>query len=349
MGEEHPAIALLREFLDIPSPPGREEKTASLVRGKLDILGLAHETDAAGNVLVRLPGRKPDAGTVIYAAHMDEIGMVVTRVEPDGTLRVDRSGGLYPWKLGEGPVDILGDFEILPGILSMGSIHTRRVRDRVITWDHAWIITGLSPERLEEAGVRCGSSAVPARAVRGPVFLGEGEDPLVGAWTFDDRIDVINLLLLLERLKKAEVRPVRPTVVAFTVHEEAGCHGAKVLAHREKPELFVALDGCPVLPELDLELDGRPGIWSKDALTHFDQEVVLAFRRAAREVGTMMMPAVYDGAASDASHVYACGGAPRVATVGHIRDNSHGFEVARLSSIENILRVVVRFVETWDG
>jgi len=114
-------------------------------------------------------------------------------------------------------------------------------------------------------------------------------------------------------------------------------------------ELLVAVDGVPLLPELDLALDGKPGIWSKDALTHFDQEVIRAFRKAAREVGTELAIGVFDGAASDASAAHASGAVARVATVGHIRDNSHGFEVARLSSIDNILEVMVRFVKTWDG
>jgi putative aminopeptidase FrvX len=232
----------------------------------------------------------------------------------------------------------------------MGSIHSKKARTRDgITWDDCFILTGLSPATLAEAGVRCGTSAVPARETRGPLVFGEGEDPLVGCWTFDDRIDVVNLIRLLKILKDDAIVPVRPLIVAFTVHEEAGCHGAKVLAHREKPELFVAVDGCPVLPELDLELDGKPGIWSKDAVTHYDQRVVRAFLQAAREAGCEMVPAVFDGAASDASAVYSTGGASRVATVGHIRDNSHGFEVARLSSIDNVLKVMARFAGTWDG
>jgi putative aminopeptidase FrvX len=347
MLKDHPTLVMFEEFLDIPSPPGREERFAAKVCEKVEGLGYEPETDPAGNVMVRLAGRNPDLGTVVYAAHMDEIGMVVTRVCEDGSLRVDKSGGLYLWKIGECPVDVLGDEEVLPGVLSMGSIHARRVQDQAPQWKDVKIVTGMTPERLARAGIRAGSSAVPSRQVRGPVILGEGDDPLVGAWTFDDRIDVVNLLRMLEELKTRGTGPARPTVLAFTVHEEAGCHGAKFLANRIKPELFVAVDGCPVLPELDLALDGRPGIWSRDALTHFDQAVVKAFLGAAREAGTEMMPAVYDGAASDASAVYAAGGAPRVATVGHIRDNSHGFEIARLSSIENVRHTLVQFVETW--
>ena len=348
MFEDHPTIALFRKSLEIPSPPGREERFADFVRREVEKIGYTHETDPAGNVLVRLEGEKEGAGLVVYSAHMDEIGMVVTRVHEDGTLRVDKSGGLYPWKIGEAPVEILGDREIIPGLLSMGSIHARRVADRkTVEWKDVRVITGLSCERLSAAGVRSGSSVVLSCDFRGPVFLGEGDDPLVAAWTFDDRIDVVNLLRILEELKAGGTRPVRRSVFAFTVQEENGCHGAKYVSRRLEPELFVAVDGCPVLEELDLSLDGRPGIWSKDAVTHFDQEVVRAFIRCAEEVGTEIVPAVFDGAASDASMAYSTGAVARAVTVGHIRDNSHGFEVARLSSIENARKVLLRFAETW--
>ncbi len=59
---------------------------AALVQQKLAEIGYAYETDAAGNVLVRLNGRDPSAPLCVFASHMDEIGFVVTRIEADGRL-----------------------------------------------------------------------------------------------------------------------------------------------------------------------------------------------------------------------------------------------------------------------
>ena len=200
------------------------------------------------------------------------------------------------------------------------------------------------PEGLAQAGVRVGSSAVPAAEGRGPVVLDGAEDPLVAAWTFDDRAGVATLLRLLEAIGQEGVTPGRPLLVAFTVHEEGGCHGAKVLCQRERPEIFVAVDGCPVVPGSALKLDGRPGVWSKDVKVNFDQRLVADLCRAAREAGTELQVAVFEAAYSDASAVYDVGAAPRVATVGQVRENSHGYEVARLSVFDNLLRTLVEFV-----
>jgi putative aminopeptidase FrvX len=342
-------MILFREFLELPSPPGREEQTAELVREKLSSLGCESETDAAGNVLVRVAGRDAKAPPVICSAHMDEIGVVVTKLDSGGILRVDKSGGLYPWKIGECPLEILGDRETVPGVLSMGSVHSRGMRQKSsVLWEDVYVHTGLSPEELAAAGVRPGTQAVPDRSVRGPVFLGKAPDPLVGAWTFDDTVDMVNLVLLLKELRDAGTKPVRNLVAAFTVQEEVGCHGAKFLAGREHPELFVALDGLPLLPHLDLALDGCPGVWSRDALIHFDPAVLETFIGCGKEVGVTVKTGVFDGAASDASAAFAAGLVPRAATIGHIRDNSHGFEVTRLSSVENARKVLRRFLETWE-
>ena len=344
---DHPALSLFEALLAVPAPSGREERVAQIVRAKLDELGYAHQTDDAGNVTVRVAGRRPDAPLCCLNAHMDEIGMVVTRIEPDGTLRVDRSGGLYPWKLGEGPVQIVGDGDPVLGVLSMGSTHTASAGERVITWADVRVITGLSPEQLQAAGIRPGTTAVPAREVCGPVVFGDTADPLVGAWTFDDRMGVVALLRLLEVMQRDGLQPHQPTLFAFTVHEEGGGQGAKVVAQRERPNTFIAIDGCPIPPGAPLELDGRPGIWSKDRITHYHQPLTQFLCRVAEEAGTALQPVAYDATASDASLVYQMGGAERIACFGHVRENSHGYEVARLSVFDNVLKVLVRFIETW--
>jgi putative aminopeptidase FrvX len=347
--DHHPALRLFSDLLAVPAPSGREHALAKVVRTQLDSLGYRHSTDASGNVLVRLPGAGADGPLVCFAAHMDEIGMVVTKIEADGSLRVDRSGGLYPWKLGEGPVEILGDHDSVTGILAMGSTHTAGAGDRAITWPDVRILTGLTLADLSAAGIRPGSTAVPARSVCGPHLFGTPQDPLVAAWTFDDRMGVVALLRLLETLRQSQLQPRCPTLVAFTVQEETGGHGAKVVANREHPDAFIAIDGCPIPPGAPLELDGRPGIWSKDRLAHYDQCLLQDLQQAAQAAGTELQPVVYDNAASDASLVYSAGSVHRVACFGHVRENSHGYEVSRLAVFDNVLHTLVQFVTSWQG
>jgi len=343
-----PIFTLFTKLLSVPAPSGYETQIAAIVRAELDALGYAHTTDSAGNILVRLAGRDSNAPLLCLASHMDEIGMVVTNIEADGTLRVTRSGGLYPWKQGEGPVEILGDFGSIRGILAMGSTHTA-TGTKAIEWPDVRIITGLTPAELAAVGIRPGSAGVPGREVCGPVILGNPADPLIGAWTFDDRMGVVALLRLLSLLHEKSQQAQRPTLIAFTVNEEVGGLGAKIVAARERPETFIAVDGSPMPPGAPLKLDGRPGIWAKDRLAPYDQALLRDLCAAARAVGTELQPVVFDSAASDASLVLAAGLTQRIACFGHVRENSHGYEVARFSVFENTIKTLFQFVTTWTN
>jgi len=348
----HPFVTELIGLLNCPAPSGREDRIRAYIQSRLEAIGVQHTVDAAGNVVCRFDGdacSKPDQPLVVYASHMDEIGMVVTDIHSDGTLEIRRSGMLFPYKLGEAPIDIVGDHDIITGVVAMGSSHTGNAEERVVRWQDVKAITGLTVEALAAAGVRPGSTAVPVRSHRGPHLFGDPNDPMIAAWTLDDRGGVATLLRLLQRIEDGDVKPARPTMVAFTVQEEGGCYGAKVLAQRERPEVFIAVDGCPMPPDTNLTLEGGPCIWSKDMKIHFDQALIRDFLAVAKAGGIPCQTTVYERAFSDASAVFDCGAAPRVATVGHVRENSHGYEVARLSAFDQLLELLARFMSSWDA
>ncbi len=344
----HPAISLFTSLLAVPSPSGYESLMAALIRTKLDEMGYQAETDATGNVLVRLDGENPKAPLICYSSHMDEIGVFVQRIDGDGRLHIQPLGGLHPWKLGERPMVILGDRASAIGVASMGGGHGANAAHH-ISWDDVQLTTGLTKAQLEEMGIRPGSPAVPVRDGRGPVIFGDLQNPLVGACTFDDRMGVVTLLRLLEWLRNEGKRPASPTIIAFTVQEEVGGGGAKTVARRERPDVYIAIDGCPVLPSVPLALDGRPGIWIHDKLAPYDPRLVRDLLATAQLAGTELQPAAYHVSASDASMVFEVGLAPRIACFGHVRENSHGFEVARLSVFDHLLATLVTFVTSWAG
>jgi len=95
-------------------------------------------------------------------AHLDELSMLVKRIEPDGTLHVTQLGTMYPANFGLGPVAVLGDRQTLTGVLAVGSEHTtkesRRIwetkpdqGDKSLDWLHVYVFTGCPPEELVAA------------------------------------------------------------------------------------------------------------------------------------------------------------------------------------------------------
>lgn len=338
---DHGGLKLFSELLDIPSPSGHEGRMAEALRAKLQAMGFQPEIDAAGNVILRLAGQDPARPAVCYAAHMDEIGMTVTQVCSDGSLKVERLGGLIPWKIGETAVSILGDGDEVTGILSMGSGHSRKVVEAGASWETAKIITGRSPGTLADHGIRVGAAVVPVRDVRGPFVFGDETAPWVGAWTFDNRLAIVSCLEALTAMQQQGVKPHSSLTLVFTVEEEIGCLGAKVFAAREKPEIFVAIDGSPLVPECPIAIDGRPAIRSRDRVATYDQELLREICQLSSEAGVELQPVVYSGAASDASLVYSVGASPRVACLGYVRDSSHGFEVTPLKTFDCLTTTLI--------
>jgi putative aminopeptidase FrvX len=348
MNQTFPAVELFAELLAVPSPSAHEERLANLLTRKLESYGYSSTIDSSGNVLVHLPGAEHDAPLCILSAHMDEIGLAVTRIEPDGSLHVIRSGGLHAWKLGERQVTILGDIEDITGVVSLGAGHGASA-NQPVTIEQIRVYTGFSPETLARVGVRPGTPIVPVREGCGPYIFGDPQDPFVSAWTFDDRMGIVALLLMLETIKREKITPHRPMLIAFTTQEEINSSGAKSLCQREKPEVFIAVDGCPVTADCGLVVDDRPGIRSSDRPAIYDQRLLQFFCRAALQAGTSLQPVAYDISASDASMVYDMGGAQRIASLGFPRYSSHGFELAKVAVFDNLYKTLVQFVRTWQG
>lgn len=339
-------LARFRSLVGIPAPSSREHRIAAAICDQLRQLGLSPVKDAGGNVVVELEGRDPELPRWCYAAHMDEIAMVVTRVRESGDLDVARSGSLYPWKLGEGPVEILGDARSVTGIFSMGSMHIPLHQRKPIDWDGVWITTGMREDELQEAGVRAGSLAVPHVSRRGPFVFGSPDDPMAAAWSFDDRLGCALLLEVLARLQAADAKPRRRSLFAFTHSEEVGGLGIMHLARKVEPEALIAIDLAPMPPHTPLVLDSRPAIWSKDSHAHYDPDLVRELIAAGREVEIELQTAVYEQAASDASIALNVGATDRALCFGWACGNSHGFETLRVGVLENTLRTLYRFVTT---
>ena len=76
----HEVLERFRSLVCIPAPSSREHQIAATICEQLQAMGLQPERDAGGNVMVEVPGRDPELPLWCYAAHMDEISMVVTRI-----------------------------------------------------------------------------------------------------------------------------------------------------------------------------------------------------------------------------------------------------------------------------
>ena len=80
-------INLFSELLAIPSPSGKEELMIEYLINKLQTLGFTPNKDHSGNVYLKIEGERSDVSCCL-AAHMDEIGLMVSKIHDDGSLNV---------------------------------------------------------------------------------------------------------------------------------------------------------------------------------------------------------------------------------------------------------------------
>jgi putative aminopeptidase FrvX len=343
---------ILQDLIALPGPPGQEDLVRDYVATKARALGCVAEFDQRGNLLISAPGAssinpKP---RIIVMAHLDEIAMIVERVEDDGRLKVTQLGGLFPWKIGEGPVTILANSQ-MPGILSFGSIHSSspanpivKARDTTITFETARIFTGLSKAELKSAGVGPGTRVVLGLNRREVVEVG---DYVAGPF-LDDRADLAALLLVLERLSNSNIL-LSDVVFAATVAEEVGGHGALYLLRRLQPEIGIALEIGPRVPETPIPFDGNPTVWVNDSYSSMTVHDIELTEKAASDVKLKVHRQALSRGGSDASCAASHGLLAKCFTLAFLAENSHGFEITHKDSVVNLAKLTGALLERLTG
>ncbi len=332
------ALELTRELTQIPGPPGQETLVRDAVAAHAERLGCVHETDARGNLLLSVPGAKrlPDAPEIVVMAHLDEIALLVLRVEPGGRLAVTNLGGAFPWKWGEGPVQILAQAGPLDGVLSFGSIHTSdpagtaaAARERALTWADTRIFTGLPASELAAHGVRAGTRVVLHPSRRTWTEAGE----FAASPFLDDRADLAALLIALE--SAADLDPDR-VLFAATAAEEVGGHGALWLLRQRPAAVGIALEIGPRVPESPFTVDDQPTVWVHDSYASMQAADIDLVARAAASLGQTPHFQALSRGGSDASCAASCGLVARPITLAFAAENSHGCEIMHREAVPNL-------------
>jgi putative aminopeptidase FrvX len=334
-------LELLQQFVSIPGPPGQERLVRECLIQHVNQHGLKHETDAKGNLLVRVG--KADKQPIVITAHMDEIAMIVRRIDKDGRLTVGPLGGLFPWKLGESPVHILASGGDIQGVLSFGSIHTadpsstvRKAEQEGLAWEMAEVITGLTHQELVKKGVRPGTRVVISPDRRKLIKLGD----LVSGYFLDDRADLVAWLLALKELKDTDIS----VLFAATAAEEVGGEGAKFILQSLRPTVCIALELGPAAPDAPVELTDQPTVWTTDSYSTMSAEDGDLVARVGSELGMKLQFQSLSRGGSDASASANQGLCARPITLGLAMENSHGFEIMHPGSMANLAKLTVGLV-----
>lgn len=292
------AIKLLEQLSNAAGVSGDEGQVRQIVLEHIRDAADQIDTDSLGNLLAVKKGKGRERLKVMLAAHMDEVGFILTSEEGKGLYRFQISGGVDPRNLAGKQVRVGKD--ALPGVIGLGPIH-------LISAESRRSAVNLNDLRIDISPANTGRVKIGDRAVFATRFTRLG--PSLRGKALDDRIGVATLILLLKHAPENI-----DLMAAFTVQEEVGLRGAKVAAFNLKPDLGFALD-CT--PSLDMPLwDGSentqyrskagngPAIYVGDGSTLSDPRLVGLLRQTGDKLGIPYQLRQPGGGGTDAGSIH---------------------------------------------
>lgn len=227
-------VPLLARICEAPGAPGYEKEIRKLVLAEVKDLADEVTTDNMGNVIALKKGRSSKK-TVMAAAHMDEIGFIVTHIDDKGFVRFNPVGGFDPKTLTSQRVLVHGKKDLL-GVMGCKPIHimSQEERGKSLKIGDYFIDCGMEKKALEKV-VSVGDFITRWAPL-------EEMGDCVTVKSLDNRLSVFLLIETLRKLKKSRKKPAYDFYAAFTVQEEVGLRGANVAALAVKPDFGFGLD-----------------------------------------------------------------------------------------------------------
>jgi endoglucanase len=341
-------VALLKEICEIAGAPGFEKRVRDFVIDQVTPLVDEVKVDNLGNVIAIKRGvRNPDGKRVMIAAHMDEIGFIVTHIDENGFLRFHTLGGFDPKTLTAQRVFVHGKKDLV-GVMGSKPIHVMSAEERTKlpkTTDF-FIDLGMSKTEVEK-WITIGD---PVTRDRELIEMGD----CVNCKSIDNRVAVF---ILIETLKQLE-NPAYDVYATFTVQEEVGLRGANVAAHSINPDFGIALDTTIAFDvpgaqphEKVTELGKGTAIKIMDAMTICDYRMVEFMKQTATKAEITWQPEILTAGGTDTAGVQRMGKQGAIAGAISIptRHLHQVIEMAHKQDIEDSIALLKACLEQIDG
>ena len=342
---EQRAIDFLRRLLDAPGPSGYERAPAAVWRAEAETFADGVFHDVTGNSYARVGSE--GGPKVIVAGHVDEIGFVVTHVDPEGFLWFAPIGGWDDQVVVGQRLRIAGRNGDVIGVIGKKAAHLLRKedRDRPTELRDLWIDIGAKDRADALRRVEVGDAAV---IDAGFVQL---TDDLCVARSMDNRVGAF-VALEAARLLAAE-RPAADVFAVATAQEETSFAGAYTASFQVASRVAIAVDVTHATdyPGADKKANGEVRLGGGPVLTRgasINPVVFDGLRAAAERLG-LDCPVQGAGRTSgtDADAMIHSGPGTATGLVSIPNRYMHSpNEVVSLADLENAARLIAGFVRT---
>jgi endoglucanase len=221
-------VELLKELCQAWGVAGREKAVRAIIRREVEPLADDVTVDAMGNLIVLKKGTG-SGKRIMLAAHMDEVGLQVTKIEGDGRVRVCKVGWTWAASLYNGRVIFQnGTVGAVGCVCPIEEAHNNMSK----LYIDIGCTTKEDAEKYVKVGDYCG--------FYGPWH--ELQNGRLCSKSFDNRV---GCYLLIEALRRNDGSRENDVYYVFTVQEEVGTRGSVTSAHRIAPDIGISVDVSP--------------------------------------------------------------------------------------------------------
>jgi len=337
----------LRKVSEAPGVSGFEYvSVAPIVKEFMAPLVDEVRTDALGNVIGLRRGEAASANPkIMLAGHMDEVGMIVTKIEDRGFLRFTDVGGIDPRVLPGHEVVVHGKTPVR-GIVGVKPPHimSRDEMSRTHKIEDLFIDTGLPEEQVRQL-VSVGNLVTYYREFT------ELSGDFVSGKSLDDRAGVAVILVALDEIRK--YRYTADIYAVATSQEEAGLRGAGVSSYGIFPHVAIAIDVCqgdtPGVPEWRTQSVGKGPALCMGGNIH--PKVHEGLTKAAGELGISVQQEVAPGpTGTDAWAMQMAREGVATALISiPLRYMHTSVETLSVGDIEKAGKILARFIASVDA
>lgn len=332
---------LLEKYCAAFAPSGQEDELREMIAS--DVAPYADElrTDRSGSLIAFKKGRKRRAEKLLFSAHMDEVGFMVTHISEEGFAYFGTIGGIDP-RVTAGKRVLLGD-KRLPGVIAAKAIHMQKPEERGVPApiEEMFIDIGALSEENTKSLVSVGDCAVFA-----PNFETFG-DGFIKSKAIDDRFGCALLVRLLQSDLEYDA------YFAFCTAEEVGCRGAMTVAQAVGADTVVVLEATtagdiPGAPKsrVACRVGGGAVVSFMDGGTIYPRGLVDAVMRLAEEKGIRAQLKELVAGGNDASaYQRAAAGARVLELSAPVRYIHSACSVAKYDDLEQVFALASALAE----
>ncbi len=249
---------LLTKLTQCYGPSGNEEKVRDLIISEIKAYSDDFFVDTLGNLIVHRKGSGPK---LMFAAHMDEIGVITTFIEKEGFLRFAEIGGVSPHNA------LFQKVQFKNGVTGLVAYEEKIEEIKDLKFNKMYIDIGAKNREEAEALVNIGDAGCFTGS-----FIENGGRLISKA--MDDRAGCYIMIEALKSISKND-NPDNDLFFVFTVQEELGLRGAKTSAYNVNPDYAISIDvtdtgDTPGSKPMSLKMGAGPAIKVKDSsiITH---------------------------------------------------------------------------------